>query len=250
MSKRTWAAGKPKKKPDLNIGAVSEELLQAVSALYGEKDKEGKHRSLKNMVAELGELGYGGLNPIKVRKLLITAGVYESEVATQVLKFHMAGKTVDEIERLLQLSLASVHSYLPYEKNIYKLDQIPGGDISVGAERQHLYKSRQQAVKQLQKNPGEDALWNALVLFAGYPFKTSKGLEFTYTIKKKHNGEVGNELAITRKEKTITKATVFVAYEKVLEFGGVVSGPKKLGTFGASYLYSIFQRLGLISISE
>lgn len=120
------------------------------------------------------------------------------------------------------------------------------GDISVGAERQRLYKARQQAVKQLQNNPGEDALWNALVLFAGYPFKTSKGLEFTYTIKKKHNGELGNELVITRKEKTITKATVFVAYEKVLELGGAISGPKKLGTFGASYLYPIFIRFGII----
>lgn len=246
MSKRTWAAGKPKKKPGLNIDAISEDLLQAVSELYTEKDADGKHCSLNTMVAELGELGYGGLNPIKVRKLLITAGVYESEVAEQVFKFHKAGKTVDEIGRLLQLSRASVHSYLPYEKIIYKLDQVPDGDISVGAERQRLYKARQQAVKQLQKNPGEDALWNALVLFAGYPFKTSKGLEFTYTIKKKHNGEAGNEFVITRKEKTITKATVLVAYKQVLELGGMVSGPKKLGTFGASYLYPIFIRFGII----
>lgn len=74
---------------------------------------------------ELDELGYGGLNPIKVRKLLITAGVYESEIVAQVLKFHKAGKVVDEIGRLLQLSRASVHSYLPYEKIIYKLDQVP-----------------------------------------------------------------------------------------------------------------------------
>lgn len=250
MSKRTWGAGKSKKKPDLNLGAVSEELLQAVSVLYVDKDANGKHCSLSSMVTELSELGYGGLNPIKVRKLLITASVYESEIADQVLELYADGKSVDEIGRLLQLSRASVHSYLPYEKIIYKLDQVPSGDISVGAERQRLYKARQQAVKQLQKYPGENALWKAIVLFAGYPFKTSKGLEFTYTVKKKHNGESGNELIITRKEKTITKATVLMAYQKALEFGGVVSGPKKLGTFGASYLYPVFVRFGVISVSD
>lgn len=151
MNRRTWVAGKPRKKPDLNIDAISEDLLQSVSDLYAEKDADGKHCSLNTMVAEIGELGYGGLNPIKVRKLLITAGVYESEIATQVLKFHKAGKAVDEIGRSLQLSRASVHSYLPYEKIIYKLTQVPDGDISVGAERQRLYKAIQQAVKQLRR---------------------------------------------------------------------------------------------------
>lgn len=246
MSKRTWMAGKPKKKPGLNLGTVSDDLLQAVVALYAGTDANEKHCSLSTMVAELSELGYSGLNPIKVRKLLITAGVYESEIASQVLSLHTAGKSVDEIGKLLQLSRASVHSYLPYEKIIYKLDQVPGGDISVGAERQRLYKARQQAVKQIKKNPGEDELWNAVVLFAGYPFKTSKNLEFTYTVKKKHNGELGNELVITRKEKTITKATVLMAYQKAMELGGEVTGPKKLGTFGASYLYAMFVRFGVI----
>lgn len=250
MSKRTWVAGKPKKKPGLNLNAVSDDLLKAVSVLYADTDANGKHCSLKTMVTELCELGYSGLNPIKVRKLLITAGVYESEIANQVLELHAAGKSVDEIGVHLQLSRASVHSYLPYEKIIYKLDQVPGGDISVGAERQRLYKERQQTVKQLQKHPGEDALWKAIVLFAGYPFKTSKGLEFTYTVKKKHNGEPGNELVITRKEKTITKATVLMAYQKALALGSVVSGPKQLGTFGASYLYPVFVRFGVVQKAE
>lgn len=246
MSKRTWVAGKPKKKPNLNLNTVSEELLQTVSMLYEEKDSEGKPPSLKSMVDELTDLGYGILNPIKVRKLLITAGVYESEIGTQVLMLYEKGKTVEEIGVLLQLSRASVHSYLPYEKIIYKLDQVPEGDISVGAERQRLYKERQQVVKQLQTEASETMLWNAVLLFAGYPFQTSTGLKFTYTIKIKHNGEPGNELVITRREKTITKATVLMAYRKVLELDGKVSGPKKLGVFGASYLYPIFKRFELI----
>lgn len=57
MNRRTWVAGKPRKKPDLNIDAIPEDLLQSVSDLYAEKDADGKHCSLNTMVAELGKLG-------------------------------------------------------------------------------------------------------------------------------------------------------------------------------------------------
>ena len=53
---------------------------------------------------------------------------------------------------------------------------------------------------------------------------------------------------IDRKEKTITRNTVLLAYEKALELmetEGCVSGPKKLGVFGASYLYPVFLKLGI-----
>ena len=45
---------------------------------------------------------------------------------------------------------------------------------------------------------------------------------------------------VNRKEKSITKATAGMALSKALQLEGIVSGPKKLGTFGASYLYPIF----------
>lgn len=53
---------------------------------------------------------------------------------------------------------------------------------------------------------------------------------------------------IDRKEKTITRNTVLVAYENAVELmdtEGCVSGPKKLGCFGASYLYPVFLELGI-----
>lgn len=34
--------------------------------------------------------------------------------------------------------------------------------------------------------------------------------------------------------------------KKVIELNGEIAGPKKLGVFGSSYLYSIFLRFGLI----
>ena len=37
-----------------------------------------------------------------------------------------------------------------------------------------------------------------------------------------------------------------MAFRKAQELGGVVAGPKKLGTFGASYLYPVFVRIGIV----
>ena len=93
----------------------------------------------------------------------------------------------------------------------------------------------------------DDALWDALICWQGEPFLTAKGLVFTYSIRARRDGAIGGEMFISRKEKSITQSTVFMAFHRALELGGAVPGPKKLGTFGASYLYPIFIRLGVIS---
>ena len=85
-----------------------------------------------------------------------------------------------------------------------------------------------------QENPEELAL-----LLWQVEFQTVKGLAFTYVIK-------GNEMFIDRKEKSITKSSVLLAFQNLVKQGGIISGPKKLGTFGASYLYPIFMELGWI----
>ncbi len=52
-NKRTWHAGKPKKKPDYNPATVTEELLEAVVNAYERLDEHGKHPSLQAIVDEL-----------------------------------------------------------------------------------------------------------------------------------------------------------------------------------------------------
>ena len=83
-----------------------------------------------------------GLNPIKVRKLLITAGVYESDVAEKVQDtFEEYRETQDyktsilSTAHTLNLSKASVTSYLPYQKGVYFPSTADKEKISVGAER-------------------------------------------------------------------------------------------------------------------
>ncbi|MCD8327140.1 MAG: hypothetical protein LUC90_10810 [Lachnospiraceae bacterium] len=99
--------------------------------------------------------------------------------------------------------------------------------------------SRALAVENLRQFPDTEHLWAALVEFEGRSFFTAKNLEFTYTIK-------GGELFVSRKEKSITRATVELAFRKALELKEAATGPKKLGVFGASYLYPVLMELGVI----
>lgn len=88
----------------------------------------------------------------------------------------------------------------------------------------------------------EDALWDALVMLEGKNFETAKHLHYSYSIK-------GYEIFVSRKDKSITRATVNLSLRNAMELqkaGLPVSGPKKLKTFGASYLYPIFLELGVI----
>ena len=142
MKKREWVAGKPKKKPDYDSGQITGEVLSVAVAAY--RPVEGKHTSLQTIADELNRQGIKGLNPLKVRKLLITVGVYKSKTADQVLELWIAGNSVKNIQEQMSLSRASVNSYLPYSKIIYKLDEVPGGERSVNADRQKLFRDRKQ----------------------------------------------------------------------------------------------------------
>lgn len=66
-----------------------------------------------------------------------------------------------------------------------------------------------------------------------------QGFRFTYHVK-------GNEIFVSRKEKSITRLSVILAMKKAIELQNQVKGPKQLETFGASYLYPIFVKIGLI----
>lgn len=92
----------------------------------------------------------------------------------------------------------------------------------------------------------EDALWDVLVLLEGKNFETAKHLNYSYSIK-------GYEIFVSRKDKSITRSTVNLSLWNAMELqkaGLHVSGPKKLKTFGASYLYPIFQEIGVIVPAE
>ena len=196
------------------------------------------------------------LNPIKVRKLLITAGVYESDTAKLVQQtFNTFRETqnystaVTSTMTALNLSRPSVTSYLPYEKGVYFPEEADAANISTGAERQRHYR----AVVALKKDPCEENLWKCVVAFREYKFKTLSGLLFTYKLKKGREDEFTKELWIDRREgsKSLAWSFVMLAYHNIGKIGAVVDRPKALGDIrGVSYIYGMFYRFGLINVPD
>ncbi len=109
-------------------------------------------------------------------------------------------------------------------------------------------------------------LWETILAYQNQTFYTLSGLEFSYTVKRKKNGEYSGELLVSRKEtsKTLTRSSVMLAFHKVLaemkfkEIDGTAyllppeyRGPKSIGQiFGISYIFSLFLEFGLIRIAE
>ena len=241
---RRPGGGRKKRKPEYDAGKKLKEQLDAAVVLYNSE------MSLQAIADALS------LNPIKVRKLLITAGVYESDTAKHVRQtFDTFRETQDYSTAVtstmsaLQLSRPSVTSYLPYAKGVYFPEAAEAENISAGAERQRRYR----AVAALKKNPCEGNLWKCVVAFRGYKFKTLSGLPFTYRLKKGRGDEFTKELWIDRREdsKSLAWSSMVLAYHNIGKIGEVVGRPKALGDIrGVSYIYGMFYRFGLIDVPE
>lgn len=239
---RKPGGGRKKLKPEYDAGKNLKEQMDAAVALY---DSE---MSLQAIGDELG------LNPIKVRKLLITAGVYESDVAEKVQDtFEEYRETQDyktsilSTAHTLNLSKASVTSYLPYQKGVYFPSTASKEKISVGAERQRRYR----AMKRWRTDPTEENFWGVVLAYAGIKFKTYSGLPFTYEVRKGRNGEYTKELWIDRREKSKSLAwsSVLLALGNIKE--KVVERPKALGDIrGVTYIYGMFYRFGMIDVPD
>ena len=75
-------------------------------------------------------------------------------------------------------------------------------ELSPDADRCRTYKIRQEKVRLLKEIPSEENLWQAVIAFQDYPFKTATGLPFRYKLKVGKNGEYNRELLIDRREKS------------------------------------------------
>lgn len=244
--KRAYKARKPgggrkKLKPEYDAGRNLKEQMDVAVALY---EEDCSLRSIADALT---------LNPIKVRKLLITAGVYESEVAEKVKNtFEEYRETQNYKEailstaNILNLSKASVTSYLPYKKGVY-FPSTEKEKISVGAERQRRYR----VMKRWRVDPTEENFWGVVLAYAGIKFKTYSGLPFSYEIKKGKNGEYTKELWIDRREKSKSLAwsSIVLALGNIKE--EVVDRPKALGDIrGVTYIYGMFYQFGLIDVPD
>ena len=123
---------------------------------------------------------------------------------------------------------------------------------------QQWNKIRRERINILKEAPSEENLWQAVMAFQDYPFKTVTGLPFQYTLKTGKNGEWTKELWIDRREKSksLVWSSVRSAYQKVLELQQeserpVVERPKALGDIrGITYIYGIFYEFALLEMPE
>ena len=231
-------------KPEYDAEKNLKEQMESAVALY---EEDCPLRSIADALT---------MNPIKVRKLLITAGVYESDVAEKVQDtFEEYRKTQNYKEAILstantlQLSKASVTSYLPYQKGVYFPSTADKEKISAGAKRRRRYR----AVRKLRSEPTEEHLWETVLLYSGVRFKTYSGLPFTYEIRKGRNGEYTKELWIDRREKSKSLAwsSVLLALRNIKKVGEAVDRSKALGDIrGVTYIYGMFYRFGLIDMPD
>lgn len=241
---KTHSHGRKPAKPEYSAEKNLTNQMDAAVALYK------SDMTLQVIADELS------LNTIKVRKLLITAGVYQSDIADTVQQTFQSFRTTQDYKTgvsstmaALQLSRPSVTSYLPYEKGVYFPENADAANISTGAEWQRHYR----AVVALKKNPCEENLWKCVVAFRGYKFKTLSGLPFTYKLKKGRGDEFTKELWIDRREgsKSLAWSSVLLAYHNIGKIGEVVDRPKALGDIrGVSYIYGMFYRFGLIDVPK
>ena len=88
----------------------------------------------------------------------------------------------------------------------------------------------------------EKQFWDRLCACEGQTFTTMRGMAFTFSVK-------GNEIFFDRKAKSVTRSTIIQAYRiavKLVKSGIPITGPKKIGVFGASYLLPIFKQLEIV----
>jgi len=240
-------------------GSMEELIARAVDAAKAPftDDRDPSLPSLRSVAEQLGT------TVIRTRKLLITADYFTSPTATTVQRMKIEGKSIEEIGAELRLKPAAVYGYLPYENLAYNLPQ-----TTSNADRHKRYRATKKLKAAVDTGSIEKisaALWRCVCIFSGYPFTTSgrgsrSGMEYTYQVSRKggsggrhYSGHsipgYGNEIWLNvngeKKERSISRSSVELGFQKyleVLEKEGTVSGPKKLGVFGASYLLPLFQR--------
>lgn len=118
---------KPKKKPNYKPEEIQKEYLEHSVAVY---------RASSSIRAAARELE---ISPMKLRKILITEGIYDNAMSREIWTMYKGGMSVEEIAEAEGMTVSNVYSYLPYEKIVYKMDQ-----KSVSAERQQRYRDRKK----------------------------------------------------------------------------------------------------------
>ena len=165
--------GRPKKKPDYDRSKEIDDLVQQAVTLFkvpfDDRVKRPQNAPSIKTVAEQMDT-----SRVRLKKLLITAGYYSTEMSRKVQSLSDQGVSIEEICEKTGLSNAGVNALLPYKRGAYNLKDPP-----LPAENLRVLRKRKKAcenlIQQLENNESEKtcckSLWETLDLFQNYPFR-------------------------------------------------------------------------------
>ena len=236
---------------DFLVGYTPEKANQFCMAGFILKNTLSENGAVTRGICETNEEGYltavhETSNIVKTSEgaAVDNDGQLTSINAESYASMNMWGLTPE----FMQILEDGFKEFLPYTKGLYNATE-----ISLNAERCRTYKIRQEQVRLLKETLSEENLWQAVIAFQEYPFKTATGLPFRYKLKVGKNGEYNRELLIDRREKSKSLAwsSVVLAFENSKRISEEVKKPKALGDIrGVSYIYPILWRFGLIRVPE
>ena len=121
----------------------TEEALNQYEQIIAAYDKFG---SISSVVKELH------VSEVKVRRVLITEGLWSSRTSRQVCALMAHGKTAQEIAEELHTTIKAVEAYMPYRRGIY--DESSQSD---SAARSETYRRRKEAAAMKQVRHWSDS---------------------------------------------------------------------------------------------
>ena len=97
-----------------------------------------------------------------------------------------------------------------------------------------INEEQQAAIDLLHHNLTEETLWECVIAYQNYPFRTVSGLPFRYELKHGRNGKLNRELMIDRREgsKSLTWSsfrTALSTLKDTEEEQPFIKRPKALG---------------------
>lgn len=230
--------GRPRKKPDYDRDKNMQQLLDRAVSLFQVPfdDRDERPPDAPTISAVANQMN---TSRMRVRKLLITAEMYSTGTSRKIQKLHAEGKTVPEICVITGLGRAAVHNYLPYEKCIYKMDE-----LSVNAEKCSQFKWRKRASEELLEHREEGAeclgcLWEAVQAFEEYNFRPKDNIHFRYSIS--DSDDICFEGAIFSRDE------IEKAFQKAIEIQDEECLPgkaEKTCCNGAKEICAVFLRIG------
>lgn len=92
-----------------------------------------------------------GVSTVKVRKILITESLWESDTSNKIGALLKQGYQTEEVAKILCMSVKNVQAYMPYERGTYGGTQISGDAIRSGNYRNRMKNAAGMQVVKREK---------------------------------------------------------------------------------------------------